>query len=153
MCIRDRVSPDHPVLLDQYLSNSVEIDVDALCDKNGSVVIAGLMEHVEPAGIHSGDSACCLPSISLSDETKKVVKEWTKLIANKLNVIGLINLQFAVKRLDKEKSEVYILEANPRASRTVPFVSKAIGKPVAKIATQLMPVSYTHLTLPTTVRV
>ncbi len=133
-----KVSPDHPVLLDQYLSNSVEIDVDALCDKNGYVVIAGLMEHVEPAGIHSGDSACCLPSISLSDETKKVVKEWTKLIANKLNVIGLINLQFAVKRFDKEKSKVYILEANPRASRTVPFVSKAIGKPIAKIATELM---------------
>jgi len=133
-----KVSPDHPILLDQYLSNSIEIDVDALCDKDGNVVIAGLMEHVEPAGIHSGDSACCLPSISLSENTKNTVKEWTELIARKLNVIGLINLQFAVKNLGKDKTQVYILEANPRASRTVPFVSKAIGKPIAKIATELM---------------
>ena len=133
-----KVSPDHPVLLDQYLSNSIEIDVDALCDQDGSVVIAGLMEHVEPAGIHSGDSACCLPSISLTENTLSTVKEWTSLIAKRLNVIGLINLQFAVKISEKEKSEVYILEANPRASRTVPFVSKAIGKPIAKIATELM---------------
>ena len=133
-----KVSPDHPILLDQYLSNSVEIDVDALCDKDGFVVIAGLMEHVEPAGIHSGDSACCLPSVSLTEKTKNIVKEWTRLIAKKLNVIGLINLQFAVKILENEKNEIYILEANPRASRTVPFVSKAIGKPIAKIATQLM---------------
>ena len=133
-----KVSPDHPVLLDQYLSNSIEIDVDALCDKSGNVVIAGLMEHVEPAGIHSGDSACCLPSISLTEKTKNTVKEWTTLIAKKLNVIGLINLQFAVKNLDKDKTDVYILEANPRASRTIPFVSKAIGKPIAKIATELM---------------
>ncbi len=133
-----KVSPDHPVLLDQYLSNSIEIDVDALCDKNGNVVIAGLMEHVEPAGIHSGDSACCLPSISLSNKTIEIVRNWTSLIARRLNVIGLINLQFAVKKLDKNNSEVYILEANPRASRTVPFVSKAIGKPIAKLATELM---------------
>ena len=133
-----KVSPDHPILLDQYLSNSIEIDVDALCDSNGQVVIAGLMEHVEPAGIHSGDSACCLPSINLSDATLKIVKNWTKLIAQKLNVIGLINLQFAVKNSNNEDMEVYILEANPRASRTVPFVSKAIGKPIAKLATKLM---------------
>ena len=133
-----KVSPDHPILLDQYLSNSIEIDVDALSDKDGNVVIAGLMEHVEPAGIHSGDSACCLPSISLSDFTLNKVREWTKLIANKLNVVGLINLQFAVKKFNNDKSEVYILEANPRASRTVPFVSKAIGKPIAKYATELM---------------
>tara|TARA_Y100001968_G_scaffold11074_1_gene9298 strand:+ start:101 stop:3400 length:3300 start_codon:yes stop_codon:yes gene_type:complete len=133
-----KVSPDHPILLDQYLSNSIEIDVDALCDKSGNVVIAGLMEHVEPAGIHSGDSACCLPSISLSEETLKTVKAWTKLIAQELKVVGLINLQFAVKKSKEGKSIVYILEANPRASRTVPFVSKAIGKPIAKIATELM---------------
>ena len=133
-----KVSPDLPILLDQYLSNSIEIDVDALSDKDGNVVIAGLMEHVEPAGIHSGDSACCLPSISLSDFTLNTVREWTKLIAKKLNVIGLINLQFAVKKFNNDKSEVYILEANPRASRTVPFVSKAIGKPIAKFATELM---------------
>ncbi len=133
-----KVSPDHPILLDQYLSNAIEIDVDALCDNTGSVVIAGLMEHVEPAGIHSGDSACCLPSISLSQETLHKVKEWTKLIANRLNVVGLINLQFAVRNLNNQENELFILEANPRASRTIPFVSKAIGKPVAKLATQLM---------------
>jgi len=133
-----KVSPDHPILLDQYLNNAIEIDVDALCDSEGSVVIAGLMEHVEPAGIHSGDSACCLPSISLSKSTLDTVKNWTKLIAKRLNVVGLINLQFAVKNLNNEEKKLYILEANPRASRTVPFVSKAIGKPVAKLATQLM---------------
>jgi len=116
------------------LNNAIEIDVDALCDSKGSVVIAGLMEHVEPAGIHSGDSACCLPSISLSKATIENVRNWTKLIAQRLNVIGLINLQFAVINTNK----LFILEANPRASRTVPFVSKAIGKPVAKLATQLM---------------
>ena len=124
--------------MDQYLSNAIEIDVDALCDATGAVVIAGLMEHVEPAGIHSGDSACCLPSISLSKSTIETVKEWTKLIANRLNVVGLINLQFAVRNVNNEESEIFILEANPRASRTVPFVSKAIGKPIAKMATQLM---------------
>ena len=133
-----KVSPDHPILLDQYLNNAIEIDVDALCDSEGSVVIAGLMEHVEPAGIHSGDSACCLPSISLSTSTLNTVREWTKLIAKRLNVVGLINLQFAVTNLKNNETQVYILEANPRASRTVPFVSKAIGKPVAKLATQLM---------------
>ena len=133
-----KVSPDHPILLDQYLNNAIEIDVDALCDSEGSVVIAGLMEHVEPAGIHSGDSACCLPSISLSKSTLETVKNWTKLIARRLNVIGLINLQFAVTNLNNKENKLFILEANPRASRTVPFVSKAIGKPVAKLATQLM---------------
>ena len=133
-----KVSPDHPVLLDQYLSNSIEIDVDALSDKEGSVVIAGLMEHVEPAGIHSGDSACCLPSISLSESTLNIVREWTVSIAKELNVIGLINIQFAVRKSLDGNPDVYILEANPRASRTVPFVSKAIGRPIAKIATQLM---------------
>jgi len=133
-----KVSPDHPILLDQYLNNAIEIDVDALCDSEGSVVIAGLMEHVEPAGIHSGDSACCLPSISLSSSTLDKVKNWTKLIAKRLNVVGLINLQFAVTNLNNKENKLFILEANPRASRTVPFVSKAIGKPVAKLATQLM---------------
>ena len=133
-----KVSPDHPILLDQYLNNAIEIDVDALCDSEGSVVIAGLMEHVEPAGIHSGDSACCLPSISLSKSTLDIVKNWTKLIAKRLNVVGLINLQFAVTNLNNQENKLFILEANPRASRTVPFVSKAIGKPVAKLATQLM---------------
>jgi len=101
-------------------------------------VIAGLMEHVEPAGIHSGDSACCLPSISLSKSIIENVRNWTKLIAQKLNVVGLINLQFAVMNTNSKENKLFILEANPRASRTVPFVSKAIGKPVAKLATQLM---------------
>ncbi len=133
-----KVSPDLPILLDQYLNNAIEIDVDALCDSEGSVVIAGLMEHVEPAGIHSGDSACCLPSISLSSSTIENVKNWTKLIAQRLNVVGLINLQFAVTNTNNKENKLFILEANPRASRTVPFVSKAIGKPVAKLATQLM---------------
>ncbi len=133
-----KVSPDHPILLDQYLNNAIEIDVDALCDSEGSVIIAGLMEHVEPAGIHSGDSACCLPSISLSTSTIENVKNWTKLIAQRLNVVGLINLQFAVTNTSNKENKLFILEANPRASRTVPFVSKAIGKPVAKLATQLM---------------
>ncbi len=133
-----KVSPDHPILLDQYLNNAIEIDVDALCDSQGSVVIAGLMEHVEPAGIHSGDSACCLPSISLSTSTIENVRNWTKLIAQRLNVVGLINLQFAVINTNNKEDKLFILEANPRASRTVPFVSKAIGKPVAKLATQLM---------------
>ena len=133
-----KVSPDHPILLDQYLNNAIEIDVDALCDSEGSVVIAGLMEHVEPAGIHSGDSACCLPSISLTKSTLDTVKNWTKLLAKRLNVVGLINLQFAVTNLNNKENQLFILEANPRASRTVPFVSKAIGKPVAKLATQLM---------------
>jgi len=133
-----KVSPDHPILLDQYLNNAIEIDVDALCDSEGSVVIAGLMEHVEPAGIHSGDSACCLPSISLSTSTIENVRNWTKLIAQRLNVVGLINLQFAVINTNNKENKLFILEANPRASRTVPFVSKAIGKPVAKLATQLM---------------
>ncbi len=133
-----KVSPDHPILLDQYLNNAIEIDVDALCDSEGSVVIAGLMEHVEPAGIHSGDSACCLPSISLSKSTIENVRNWTKLIAQRLNVVGLINLQFAVINTNNKENKLFILEANPRASRTVPFVSKAIGKPVAKLATKLM---------------
>ncbi len=133
-----KVSPDHPILLDQYLNNAIEIDVDALCDSEGSVVIAGLMEHVEPAGIHSGDSACCLPSISLSTSTIENVRNWTALIAQRLNVVGLINLQFAVINTNNKENKLFILEANPRASRTVPFVSKAIGKPVAKLATQLM---------------
>ena len=132
------VEPDHPVLIDQYLENAIEVDVDALCDAQSNVVIVGLMEHIEPAGIHSGDSACCLPSISLQDKTIDLIKQWTKEIAVKLNVIGLINLQFAVQTNKKNSDKVFIIEANPRASRTVPFVSKSIGLPVAKIATRLM---------------
>ena len=132
------VEPDHPVLIDQYLVNAVEVDVDALCDSTGKVVIAGLMEHIEPAGIHSGDSACCLPPFSLRDESLNVIRNWTTSIAKSLNVIGLINLQFAVQRQLDGSDKVFIIEANPRASRTVPFVSKATGKALAKYATSLM---------------
>ncbi len=132
------VSPDHPILIDQYLENAIEVDVDALCDLEQNVIIGGLMEHIEPAGVHSGDSACCLPSITLSSESLETIKHWTKSLAISLNVIGLINLQFAVKRNSDGKENVYIIEANPRASRTVPFVSKATGVPLAKIATQLL---------------
>ncbi len=132
------VAPDHPILIDQYLENAIEVDVDALCDLDQNVIIGGLMEHIEPAGVHSGDSACCLPSITLSSESLETIKLWTKSLAISLNVIGLINLQFAVKRNSKGKEDVYIIEANPRASRTVPFVSKATGVPLAKIATQLL---------------
>jgi carbamoyl-phosphate synthase large subunit len=127
------VEPDHPVLVDQFLENAIEVDVDALCDASGAVVIAGLMEHIEPAGVHSGDSACMLPSVTLSPECLSIIRGWTIELARALEVCGLINLQFAVKN-----GLVYILEANPRASRTVPFVAKATGVPLAKIASRLM---------------
>ncbi|MFL0773270.1 MAG: carbamoyl-phosphate synthase large subunit, partial [Prochlorococcus sp.] len=133
-----QVEPDHPVLIDQYLENAVEVDVDALCDRDGKVVIGGLMEHIEPAGIHSGDSACCLPSISLSDQALQTIREWTEALALALKVLGLINLQFAVQRDLSGEEKVFIIEANPRASRTVPFVAKATGAPLARIATRLM---------------
>ncbi len=132
------VEPDHPVLIDQYLINAVEVDVDALCDKKGNVIIGGLMEHIEPAGIHSGDSACCLPSVSLSDESLNTIRNWTVLISRALKVIGLINIQFAVQKYSSKQEKVFIIEANPRASRTVPFVSKATGVPLASHATSLM---------------
>ncbi len=133
-----QVEPDHPVLIDQYLENAVEVDVDALCDREGNVVIGGLMEHIEPAGIHSGDSACCLPSVSLGEEALAIIREWSRGLALALKVEGLINLQFAVQRDSEGREIVYIIEANPRASRTVPFVAKATGQPLARIATRLM---------------
>ena len=132
------VEPDHPVLIDQYLENAVEVDVDALCDCNQAVVIGGLMEHIEPAGIHSGDSACCLPAFSLSKASLEIIRGWSKSLAIALNVRGLINLQFAVQRDELGAEKVFIIEANPRASRTVPFVSKATGVPLARIATKLI---------------
>ena len=127
------VEPDHPVLIDQYLENATEVDVDALCDATGRVVIGGLMEHIEPAGVHSGDSACALPSVSLEQEVLATIRQWSEALALALQVNGLINLQFAVK-----DGLVYIIEANPRASRTVPFVAKATGVPLAKVASQIM---------------
>ncbi|KZR69389.1 Carbamoyl-phosphate synthase large chain [Prochlorococcus marinus str. MIT 1313] len=133
-----QVEPDHPVLIDQYLENAVEVDVDALCDSDGVVVIGGLMEHIEPAGIHSGDSACCLPSISLGEQALRTIRLWSEALALALKVQGLINLQFAVQRDEAGEEQVFIIEANPRASRTVPFVAKATGVPLARIATRLM---------------
>jgi len=127
------VEPDHPILIDKFLENAIEVDVDAIADQTGKVVIGGIMEHIEQAGIHSGDSACSLPYYSLSPEVLNTVRTWTVQLAQALKVIGLMNIQFAV-----QGEQVYILEANPRASRTVPFVSKAIGVPLAKLASCIM---------------
>ena len=127
-----KASPEHPILVDKYLSDAVEVDVDAVSD-GADVVVGGVMEHIEEAGIHSGDSACSLPPYSLSAEITEEIKRQTKALAKELEVIGLMNVQFAVK-----KDEIYILEVNPRASRTVPFVSKATGVPLAKIAAKVM---------------
>ncbi|EDY39425.1 carbamoyl-phosphate synthase, large subunit [Cyanobium sp. PCC 7001] len=132
------VEPDHPVLIDQYLENAVEVDVDALCDATGTVLIGGVMEHIEPAGIHSGDSACCLPTVSLGEAGLATIRAWSKALALALDVRGLINLQFAVQRTAEGEERVFIIEANPRASRTVPFVAKATGVPLAKVASRLM---------------
>ncbi|WP_078232230.1 carbamoyl-phosphate synthase large subunit [Candidatus Synechococcus spongiarum] len=128
-----QVEPDHPVLVDQYLDHAIEVDVDALVDGQGHSVIAGILEHIEPAGIHSGDSACCLPSINLGVAALHTIRQWTHTLARALQVVGLMNVQFAV-----QGDQVFILEANPRASRTVPFVAKACGYPLAKLAARLM---------------
>ena len=134
-----QVEPDHPILIDKYLVNAIEVDVDAIADKDGNVTIGGIMEHIEQAGIHSGDSACSLPPFSLSEPALTTIREWTIALAKALKVIGLMNIQFAVVTDPETKEpQVYILEANPRASRTVPFVSKAIGVPLAKMAVQAM---------------
>ena len=155
------VEPEHPILIDKFLENAIEVDVDAIADHTGRVVIGGIMEHIEQAGIHSGDSACSLPSISLTPEVLNQIRTWTVQLAQALKVVGLMNIQFAVKATDgatnvmddlsvglTDKSsvtsalntvaQVYILEANPRASRTVPFVSKATGVPLAKLASLIM---------------
>ncbi|MEM1309573.1 MAG: carbamoyl-phosphate synthase large subunit, partial [Cyanobacteria bacterium P01_H01_bin.153] len=128
-----QVEPEHPILIDKFLEEAVEVDVDAIADATGAVVIGGIMEHIEQAGIHSGDSACSIPTISLPESALATIREWTTKLAKRLQVVGLMNIQFAVKG-----DQVYILEANPRASRTVPFVSKATGLPLAKIAVQIM---------------
>lgn len=127
-----KISPKHPILVDKFLEDAIEIDVDALSDGE-EVFIGGIMEHIEEAGVHSGDSACVIPPQSLSKDVFKIIKEYTTKLALELNVIGLMNIQYAVKT-----DKVYIIEANPRASRTVPFVSKAVGVPLAKIAAKLM---------------
>jgi carbamoyl-phosphate synthase large subunit len=128
-----QVEPDHPILIDQFLENAIEVDVDAIADRTGMVVIGGIMEHIEQAGIHSGDSACSLPYISLSAATVATIRTWTIQLAQELKVLGLMNIQFAV-----QGEQVYIIEANPRASRTIPFVAKATGVPLAGYAARLM---------------
>jgi len=127
-----KASPEHPVLVDKYLEDAIEIDVDAISDGK-DVIVGGVMEHIEEAGIHSGDSACSIPPHSLSSEIIEKIKIYTRLLAIELNVIGLMNIQYAVK-----DNVIYILEVNPRASRTVPFVSKATGIPLAKMAAKVM---------------
>jgi carbamoyl-phosphate synthase large subunit len=133
-----QVEPDHPILIDKFLENAIEVDVDAIADHTGRVVIGGIMEHIEQAGIHSGDSACALPSISLPPAVLDKIRTWTVELARALSVIGLMNIQFAVVGAQGYSPNVYILEANPRASRTVPFVSKATGVPLAKLASLIM---------------
>ncbi|NES96988.1 MAG: carbamoyl-phosphate synthase large subunit, partial [Desertifilum sp. SIO1I2] len=128
-----QVEPEHPILIDKFLEKAIEVDVDAIADRTGNVVIGGIMEHIEQAGIHSGDSACSIPTMTLSAPVLDKIRQWTIQLAKALNVIGLMNIQFAV-----QGDQVYILEANPRASRTVPFVSKAIGIPLAKYASRVM---------------
>ncbi len=126
------VSPGHPILIDKFLEDAIEADVDAISDGT-TTVVAGIMEHIEEAGIHSGDSACVLPAITFSPELLEMIERQTKQIAEELHVIGLMNIQYAIKG-----GELYVLEVNPRASRTIPFVSKAIGIPLAKLATKVM---------------
>lgn len=126
------VSPGHPILIDKFLEDAVEVDVDAISDGT-TTVVAGIMEHIEEAGIHSGDSACVLPPVSIPAPIMKLIEQQTKMLAAELGVIGLMNIQYAIK-----DSTLYVLEVNPRASRTVPFVSKAIGVPLAKLATKVM---------------
>jgi len=131
-----KVSNDSPVLLDRFLNDAIEVDVDAVSDGK-QVVIGGVMEHIEQAGVHSGDSACSLPPFSLSPELQEELKRQTVAMAIALKVVGLMNVQFAIQKQEQE-SVVYVLEVNPRASRTVPFVSKATGVQLAKIAARCM---------------
>jgi carbamoyl-phosphate synthase large subunit len=126
-------SQERPVLIDRFLEDATEVDVDALADKDGNVLIAGIMEHIEEAGVHSGDSSCVLPATTLSAETIATIRSYTERLARALNVIGLMNIQYAVK-----DETVYVIEVNPRASRTAPYVSKATGVPLPKIAVGLM---------------
>ena len=127
------LSAERPVLVDRFLEDATEVDVDSIRDANGDFVIGGIMEHVEEAGVHSGDSACVIPPYSLSAETIAVLTDYSRRIADALGVIGLLNVQYAVK-----SGQVFVIEANPRASRTVPFVAKATGVPLAKVAARVM---------------
>jgi len=125
-------SQERPVLIDHFLEDAIECDVDALCDGD-DVLIAGIMQHIEEAGIHSGDSSCVLPAVDLSEQVLDTIREYTRRLALALNVRGLVNIQFAIQR-----GTVYVIEVNPRASRTVPYVSKATGIPLAKVASRIM---------------
>ncbi|MCS3900363.1 carbamoyl-phosphate synthase large subunit [Methanococcus voltae] len=127
-----KVSSDHPILVDKFLEEATEIDVDAICDGE-TVFLGAIMEHIEEAGIHSGDSACVIPPQTLSEETLNTIQEHTTNLALELGVVGLLNIQYAIK-----DGKVYIIEANPRASRTIPYVSKSVGVPLAKIATNVI---------------
>jgi carbamoyl-phosphate synthase large subunit len=125
-------SQERPVLIDHFLEDATEVDVDALCDGE-DVVIAGIMEHIEEAGIHSGDSSCVLPAVDIPSEVLDTIRDYTRKLAMALDVRGLVNIQFAIQH-----GKVYVIEVNPRASRTVPYVSKATGIPLAKIASRIM---------------
>ena len=126
------VSGENPVLIDSYLKDAIEVDIDALCDGK-DVFIAGILEHIEEAGVHSGDSACSIPPFTLDKKILNKLEKQVDLLAKDLNVIGLMNTQFAIK-----DDKIFILEVNPRASRTVPFIAKVLGKPLAKLATKIM---------------
>jgi carbamoyl-phosphate synthase large subunit len=126
-------SPGHPILIDKFLEDAVELDVDAVADVTGAVVIGGIMEHIEEAGIHSGDSSCVIPPFKVVDRHVALIRDYTRRIARALKVVGLMNAQFAIK-----EDTIYVLEVNPRASRTVPYLSKATGVPLAKVAARLM---------------
>jgi carbamoyl-phosphate synthase large subunit len=130
-------SQERPVLIDHFLENAVEVDIDALCDSE-DVIIAGIMQHIEEAGIHSGDSSCVLPAVSIAEPTLETLRAYTRKLALALKVVGLVNLQFAIQRDAEGRDNIYVIEVNPRASRTVPYVSKATGIPLAKIASRLM---------------
>lgn len=132
-----KVSNDSPVLLDRFLDDAIEVDVDAICDGT-DVLMGGIMQHIEQAGVHSGDSACSLPPYSLSQEIQDEMREQTRAMALALNVVGLMNVQFAIQTDDAGKQIIYVLEVNPRASRTVPYVSKATGRQLAKVAARCM---------------
>jgi carbamoyl-phosphate synthase large subunit len=126
-------SPDHPVLIDRFLEGAIEVDVDAVCDATGAVFVGAVMEHIEEAGVHSGDSSCQIPAATLSDDELDTIEDITRRLARRLGVVGLLNLQLAVK-----DERIWVLEANPRASRTVPFVSKVIGVSLARVATLVL---------------
>jgi carbamoyl-phosphate synthase large subunit len=126
-------SPEHPVLIDRFLEDAFELDVDAVADATGAVVIGGIMEHIEEAGIHSGDSSCVVPPYLVPDHHIETIRHHTRKIAGALGVVGLMNAQYAIKH-----DVVYVLEVNPRASRTVPYLSKATGVPLAKVAARVM---------------